>query len=205
VTLFVAGAAALARADLPFQPEDQVTVTQVDNHLIAVTSRGSIETDIELGESVIAFRSQGFVGVIATNRRLLAVQSRSTDFAEIRYHLAEKPVSPDAIHVLDRLAVVELATRLVGFTPELGNWVELDLGPGEHPRKIDADGNIAAIVTPRRAIAFSSRSLGFIAEPLSPQEDVEEASFSDAAVTLVLAHKVLIFHAGASQWSSITR
>lgn len=203
----MAFATSAARADLQFQPEDQVALTQVDRHLIAVVGVGfaAVETDLELGESVIALRSQGFIGVIATNRRLLAVHSRAANFAELRYRIAEKPVDADAIHVLDRLALVELHTRLVGFSPELGTWVELGLGPGEHPRKIDGDGNIAAVVTPRRAIGFSSRSSGFVEEPLSPEEDVERASFSDASVTLVLPHKILIFRAGDKRWSSLTR
>ena len=192
---------------MPFRPEDQVDVTQVDRHLIAVVGTGfaAVETDLELGESVIALRSKGYVGVIATNRRLLAVASRSASFAELRYRIREKPVDESAIHVLDRVAVAELETRLVGFSPELATWVSIGLGPGEHPRQIEADGNIATLITPRRAIAFSNRSKGFVEEPLSPLEDVERASISDASVTLVLPHKILIYKAGDSRWSSLVR
>jgi len=197
---------ARAQGDLPFRPEDLVDVTQVDRHLIAVVGGfAPIQTDLELGESVIALRSKGYVGVIATNRRLLAVASRSTGFAELRYRIREKPVGADAIHVLDRLALVELHTRLVGFSPELGVWVSTGLGPGEHPRQIQADGNIAAVITPRRAIAFSNRSKGFVEEPLSPLEDVERASISDVSLTLVLPHKILIYRAGDVRWSSTIR
>ena len=200
-------AAAPARADFPFQPEDQVDLTQVDKHLIAVVGGGfpAVETDLDVGEYVIALRSHGFVGVIATNRRMLAVHSRSADFAELRYRIAEKPVEPDSIHVLDRIAVAELSTRLVGYSVSLGTWVELGLGPGEHPRRIDGEGNVATLVTPRRAIAFSSRSSGFVEEELGPADDVESASFSDASVTLVLPSKILIFHAGDNRWSSLLR
>jgi hypothetical protein len=182
-------------------------VTQVDRRLIAVVGAGfaPVETDLELGESVIALRSQGFVGVIATNRRLLAIHSRAASFAELRYRIAEKPVDADSIHVLDRLALVELHTRLAAFSPELGVWVGLGLGPGEQPRTVQAEGNIATVVTPRRAIAFSSRSKGFVEEPLSPEEDVERTSISDASVTLVLPHKILIFRAGDGRWSSLSR
>jgi hypothetical protein len=196
-----------ARAELQFQPEDQVSLTQVDRHLIAVVGVGfaAVETDLELGETVLALRSRGFIGVIATNRRLLGIHSRATNFAELRYRIAEKPVEPDAIHVLDRLAVAELHTRLVAFSPEVGSWIALGLGPGEHPTKIEADGSIAAVVTPRRAIAFSARSEGFVEEPLSPEEDVEGASISDTSVTLVLPHKILIFRAGDRRWSSLIR
>jgi hypothetical protein len=203
----VALAGAPAYADFPFRPEDQVDVTQVDQHLLAIVGAGllPVETDLELGEYVIALRSRGFVGVIATNRRLLAVHSRSGEFAELRYRIAEKPVDANSIYVLDRLAVVELHTRVVGFSVGLGTWVELGLGPGEEPRKIEADGNIATLVTPRRAIAFSAHSSGFVEQPLGPTEDVESASFSDASVTLVLPAKILIYHAGDNRWSSLIR
>jgi hypothetical protein len=197
-----------ARAgSVPFRPEDQVDVIQVDRHLIGIAGSGfpTIETDLELDEYVIALQAHGFVGVIATNHRLLALSSRSAQFAEIRYRLAEKPVDPDGIHVLDHMAVVELATRLLGFSPRSGIWVSIGLGPGEHPRRIDGEANIAAIVTPRRAIGFSSLSAGFVEEPLGPLERVESASFSDVTVTLVLEHKVLIFRAGDNRWSSLIR
>jgi len=182
-------------------------VTQVDRHLLAIVGGGfpAVETDLEVGEYVIALRSQGFIGVIATNRRLLAVHSRSGEFAELRYRISEKPVGTDAIYVLDRLAIVELRTRLVGFSVDLGIWVGLGLGPGERPLSIDADGSIATVVTPRRAIAFSSRSSGFVEEPLGPEEDVERTSFSDASVTLVLPGKILIYRAGDKRWSSLIR
>jgi len=206
--LIAALVASLAPADeLPFRPEDQVDVTQVDRHLIGIAGSGfpTVETDLELGEYVIALRSHGFVGVIATNRRLLALHSRSANFAELRYRIAEKPVEPDAIHVYEHIAIVELATRLVGFSPQAGIWISLGLGPNEHPREISAEANIAAIVTPRRAIGFSSRSSGFVEEPLGPTEDVESASLTDVTVTLVLPHKILIFRAGDNRWSSLIR
>ncbi|MFI5314823.1 MAG: hypothetical protein ACHQ6T_03925 [Myxococcota bacterium] len=180
---------------------------QVDRHLIAVAGVGfaAIETDLELGETVVALDSRGFVGVIATNHRLLGVGARSSQFAELRYRIAEKPVDANAVHVLDRVALVELHTRLVGFSAELGGWFELGLGPGEYPRRIDGEGGIAAMVTPRRAIAFSSRSSGFVEESLGPEEDVEGTTFSDASVTLILPHKILIFRAGDNRWSSLIR
>jgi hypothetical protein len=165
----------------------------------------AVETDLELGEYVIAMDSQGFVGVIATNYRLLAIHSRSNVFAELRYRVAEKPVDPYGVHVGERIAVVELHTRAVAFSPELGRWVETGLGPNEYPRDFEVDDNIGVIVTPRRAIGFSARSSGFVEIDLSPQEIPERASFSDASVTLVLPHKILIFRLGDKVWSSLIR
>jgi hypothetical protein len=171
----------------------------VDYRIIAVVGVGfsSVEADLELGEQVVAIRTQGFMGVIATNRRLLAIGSRENNFSELRYRIAEKPVGASQIHVLDRLALVELSTRLVAFSQRVGSWVELDLGPGERPRQVVADGNIAT--------AGSPLSQGFIEFSLSPKEDVERASLGDASVTLVLPHRILIFREGDKTWSSLIR
>lgn len=165
----------------------------------------SVEAELELGEQIVAIRSQGFMGVVATNRRLLALGSRESNFSELRYRIAEKPVGASQIHVLDRLALVELSTRLVAFSQQVGSWVELDLGPGERPLQVVADGNIATVITPRRAIAVSPRSDGFIEFSLTPKEDVERASLGDASVTLVLPHRILIFREGDKTWSSLIR
>ncbi|HXZ85971.1 MAG TPA: hypothetical protein VEI82_10830 [Myxococcota bacterium] len=165
----------------------------------------AVETDLELGEYVIAMDSQGFVGVIATNYRLLAIHSRATFFAELRYRIAEKPVDPYGIHVGARIALVELHTRAVGFSAELGRWVEIGLGPNEYPRSFEVEENMGVIITPRRALGFSARSAGFVEIDLSPQETVERASLGDASVTLVLPHKILIFRLGDKIWTSLIR
>jgi len=201
--------ASTARADggLAFVPEDQVAITIVDNKIVGVVGAGfaAVEVDLELGEDVIAIRTQGFMGVVATDRRLLAIGSRESNFSELRYRIAEKPVGADQIHVLDRLALVELSTRLVAFSQQLNNWVELDLGPREKPIQVVADGNIATVITPRRAIAVSPRSAGFIEFGLGPKEKVERATLGDASVTLVLANRILIFRENDKSWSSLIR
>ena len=165
----------------------------------------AVEVQLELGEQVIAIRTRGFMGVVATDRRLLAIGSRESNFSELRYRIAEKPVGANQIHVLDRLALVELSTRLVAFSQQLGNWVELDLGPNEKPRQIVADGNIATVITPRRAIAVSPRSAGFVEFGLGPRENIERAALGDASVTLVLPNRILIFREGDKTWSSLIR
>jgi len=205
--VFAVLAAGSARAQAPFRPEDRVDLVEVDRHLIAVVGVGfaAVETDLEIGEYVIAMDAQGLVGVIATNFRLLAISSRATYFAELRYRIAEKPVDPNGLHVGTRVALVELHTRAVGFAPELGRWIEVGLGPNEYPRSFEVEENMGLVVTPRRAIGFSARSSGFVVTLLSPQEVVERASFGDASITLVLPHKILIFRLGDKIWASLYR
>ena len=55
------------------------------------------------------------------------------------------------------------------------------------------------VVTPRRAIAFSPLSSGFVPFPLTPGEDLERSTLGDDSVTLILPHRILIFREGDSQ------
>jgi hypothetical protein len=199
--------AAPAQARFRFDPTDQVDIAVVDHKLIAVVGVGfaAVEERLGLGEQVLAVRSRGFVGVVSTNRRLLAISSRSNIFAELRYRVSEGNIGEDALHVGDRLALVELPTRIVAFTPFGGGWFELSLGPGETPRRVEAEADVAAVVTPRRAIAFSPRLRSFVQFPLTPDEDVERASLSDESITLILPHRILVFRDGDEFWTSVNR
>jgi hypothetical protein len=196
-----------ARADLGFRPEDRVTLTQVDDRILAVTAAGfaAVLAPLELGESVVALRSQGNVGVAVTSRRLLAIQARAANFVQLRYRVSETPPGEDDLHVRDRLIVAALPARILAFSAQIAAWRELGLGPGEKPIEVLADQNVAVVVTPRRAVAFSPLSNGFIEYPLSPGESPERSTLGDDSVTLILPHRILIFRAGDKRWSSLNR
>ena len=174
--------------------------------MIAVVAGGSsVVRKLDLGEEVVELQSQGLIGVAVTTRRLLAIEPHAGDFIELRFRISEGPGSIQAFHLRDRLAVVELPTRLVAFTARPAAWFELSLGPGEKPREVLSDENVAAIVTPRRAIGFSPLSNGFVEFVLLPDEDLERSTLSDDSVTLVLPHRILVFRAGDKTWTSLTR
>jgi hypothetical protein len=196
-----------ARADLGFRPEDRVTLTHVDARVLAVTAAGfaAVLAPLELGESVVALRSQGNVAVAVTTRRLLAIQARAANFVEARYRVSETPPGEHDLQVRDRLIVAAFPARILAFSAEIASWQEFGLGPGEKPIEVLAEQNVAVIVTPRRAVAFSPRSSGFIPYPLAPGENPERSTLGDDSVTLILPHRVLIFRAGDKQWSSLNR
>lgn len=197
----------VARADLGFQPEDRVTLTHVDDRVLAVTAAGfaAVLATLELGESVVALRSQGNVGVAVTTRRLLAIQARATNFVEARYRVSETAPDEHDLQVRDRLIVAAFPARILAFSPQIAAWLEFGLGPGEKPIDVLAEENVAVIVTPRRAVAFSPLSSGFVEYPLTPGEDPERSTLGDDSVTLILPHRILIFRAGDGQWSSLNR
>jgi hypothetical protein len=192
---------------LDFRPEDRVTLSHVDDRIFAVTAAGfaAVLAKLELGESVVALRSQGNVGVAVTTRRLLAVQARAANFVEARYRVSETPPGEHDLQIRDRLIVVAFPARILAFTPPIAAWQEFGLGPGEKPIEVLAEENVAVIVTPRRAVAFSPLSSGFVPYALTPGENPERSTLGDDSVTLILPHRVLIFRAGDKQWSSLNR
>jgi hypothetical protein len=196
-----------ARADFGDKPEDRVTLTHVDDQLIAVTAAGfaAVLAPLELGESIVALRAQGNVGVAVTNRRLLAIQARAANFTETRYRVSERPPSDGDLLVRDRLVVAAFPARVLAFSPQIAAWLQFGLGPGEKPIELFGDENVAVVLTPRRAVAFSPLSSGFVEYPLTPGEVPERSTLGDDSVTLVLPHRVLIFRAGDKQWSSLLR
>jgi hypothetical protein len=196
-----------AAADIGFRPEDRVTLTVVDDQVLAVTSAGfaAVLAKLELGESVLALQSQGNVGVAVTTRRLLAIQARAANFTEARYRVSESPPGEHDLQVRDRLIVAAFPARILAFSPQIASWQEFGLGPLEKPIEVLADENVAVVVTPRRAVAFSPLSNGFIPYPLTPGEDPERSTLGDDSVTLILPHRILIFRAGDKQWSSLNR
>jgi len=196
-----------ASADLGFRPEDRVTLTHIDDKVIAVTAAGfaAVLSKLELGESIVALRSQGNVAVAVTTRRLLAIQARAANFVELRYRVSETPPGEHDLQVRDRLIVAAFPARILAFSAQIASWQEFGLGPDEKPIEVLADENVAVIVTPRRAVAFSPLSNGFIPYPLTPGEDPERSTLGDDSVTLILPHRVLIFRAGDKQWSSLNR
>ena len=195
------------RADFDDRREDRVTVTQVDQQILAVTAAGfaAVLAPLDLGESVVALRSQGNVGVAVTTRRLLGIQSRAANWTEIRYRVSESPPVDHDLQVRDQLIVAVFPARILAFTPQISTWQEFGLGPGEKPIDVLAEENIAVIITPRRAVAFSPLSNGFIEYPLTPGETLERATLGDDSATLVLPHRVLIFRAADKQWTSLAR
>lgn len=196
-----------AFADLGFRPEDRVTLTHVDDRIVAVTAAGfaAVFAKLELGESVVGLQNQGNVAVAVTTRRLLAIQARAANFVEARYRVSESAPRDHDLQVRDRLIVAAFPARILAFSPQIAAWQEFGLGPGERPIEVIAEENVAVVVTPRRAVAFSPLSSGFVPYPLTPGEDPERSTVGDNSITLILPHRLLIFRAGDSQWSSLNR
>jgi hypothetical protein len=195
----LAPAAAAAQGE-GVRSEDLVTVLALDRRVLAINPvTGPVaEIHLELGERVIGVLSGGQVGVAATDRRLLGISSRTASWAELRYRISESP-RPEDLVVRDRLALVNLGTRLVGLTSSAATWQALGIPPGETVQEVEASTNLALIVTDRRAIAFGRT--GFVEQVLSPREQIVGTVLDDQSIALRTSYRVLVFQSGARRWS----
>jgi hypothetical protein len=204
--LLIALAVALPAADRGLEIEDRLDIVHVDNRLIAVNAATGalLEARLEVDERVLEVASQGRVGVVVTNVRLLGVGTPSSRWQELRFRKSERASAPPDVHIEDRVALVPLATRLAVLGGENGRWSELPLGPGEARLRVLADTGLATVLTSRRAIAITPDG-AFIEVGLTPQEVIEATSTRPDSITLTTSHRVLVFRSGALRWAEIRR
>jgi hypothetical protein len=194
-----------AQIDPGVEIEDRIDVVQVDRRILAVSAeRGKIlEIELRSTERVVASRSQGLIGVVTTNQRLLGATSRSGAWQAVELRLSETGQEP--VHVSDRLALVLMPTRLMGLAGGTGIWTELRLHPGEKPVRAEVESHVGLCLTPRRAIALSARGGGFVETLLTPKEEIESMSLEESSITLTTPYRVLLYQNGSDRWTELRR
>src|SRR5690606_38216091 len=120
---------------------------------------GQLGERLELGERVLYAKQRGRVGVVVTDRRLLAVTASSGAWQEARHRNGESP--PADVELGDRVALVVTPLRVIGLDGKTGNLVEARLGPQERALATAVGQNVAAAVTARRALGVSAARGGF--------------------------------------------
>jgi hypothetical protein len=164
---------------------------------------GSLAADLELGEDVRWQGTQGAVGVVLTNRRVLAVASISSAWQEMRYLRAEVPASSALLG--DRVALVTTARRAYGFDGGSGNLVEYRLGPQESLLATRADANVAVVITDRKLLGLSPFVGGFFPTPFHLSEKLERISLTPNLATVTTSARYLSFRADSSIWTERRR
>lgn len=179
---------------------DLLQVIVREREVIAIDGESGRQREIalELGEAVTWRGAQGAVGVVLTDRRLLAISVRSGAWQIERYHAGEQ--QPASAALGDRVALVVTNRRAIGFDGGSGNLVEVDLGPRESLRQSRVAENVAVAVTTRRALGISPFVGGFFSVGLRLSERVEDLSASANLATLVTSHRLLTFRARTGSW-----
>ncbi len=197
-----AGAQA-TRGDVPLA--DILEVLLIDRDLVAVDAEGGgqVTLRLELGENVLWRESRGRIGVVLTDRRVLAVATGSAAWQETRYRRSESV--PEGALLGDRVAVLTTAVRAIGFNGETGNLLETGLGPREKVLRNRVGENVAVVLTDRRALGLSPFVGGFFPVRLDVGEDVEALETRSNVATLTTQRRVLIFRSPTGTWEERLR
>lgn len=161
-------------------------------------SGGTLAARLELGEQVRFARQRGRVGVVVTDRRLLAVASRSGSWQEARYRSGEAP--PEDVALGDRVALVVTPVRAIGFDGKTGNLLEATLGPQERVLESGVGQNVAVVVSDRRALGMSAARGGFFETRLRVGEQVATLRPLADTVTLHTSKRLLVFRGPTGSW-----
>ncbi len=178
----------------------QLSVLVLDRALLAVAAEGGgqREARLELGEQVLWTGSRGRVGVALTDRRVLAVTSRSAAWQDTRYRRSERP--PAGAVLGDRVALVLTGKRVLGFDGGSGNLIEGRLGPRERVLAYDVGENVLVVVTDRRALGLSPFRGGFFETQLRLGESIENLAAESSHAVLTTSQRLLVFRGPFGSW-----
>lgn len=180
---------------------DLVEILVLDNVFIAVDAEVGGTSTVErlLGERVLWTGTRGLVGVILTDERVLAIATRSSTWQEVTYRPGEKPAQN--AHLGDRLALVVLPQRTLGFVGPQSRFTELRLGPQEDLRMLSVGANVAVLVTNRSALGLSPDAGGFFPIELQLREKIEQVVARTNVATIHTDQRVLVFRGPTGTWA----
>ncbi len=186
------------RETAPLSDLLQIVVRKREILAIDATNGSQREVDLERGERVMWHDTRGAVAVVLTDRRILAVATRSGFWQAERYRAGER--HPPTALLGDRVALIVTNKRALGFDGGSGNLVEESLGPRESVLQSRAAENVAVVVTDRRALGLSPFVGGFFPVDLRLSERVESLSAAANLATLATSHRLLTFRANTGTW-----
>lgn len=213
-TLALAATIALATPAGAHEPSDEANsfplldlleIVVLPREILAVDAGGGgqIEEQLLLGERVLWSDSQGRIGVVVTDQRMLAVSTISASWQSTRYKRGEN--APDGAALGDRVALLLTNKRAIGFDGNSGNLIERSIGPRESIIGSAVGANVAVVVTPRRALGLSPFTGGFFETKIRVGEQLESAMAQANIVTLTLSSRLLFFRAPTGTWEERKR
>jgi hypothetical protein len=211
LVLLLAVCVAPARARADFVREDQVPlgdlieIVVMEDEILGVDgeSGGSSVVRRRLSESVLWTGVRGRVGVVITDQRVLALSPRTGGWQEAPYERGEAPAR--TVQLGDRVAVILLRQRVLGFLGNFGRFVQERIGPQEDLRSLQVGANVAVIVTNRVALGLSPEAGGFFPIRMHVHERLQDVSARANLATVNTNQRVLVFRAPTGTWAERRR
>ena len=185
--------------------EDTLSVDHIGRSLYAFDSLsgGQNKFDLDLQEKVIFQGARGRVGLVVTNRRLLAIAAGQGGWRVQPLQISEQERTEQWIS--SRVALVVTPKRIIGFDAGTSAWLEVGVGPHEAVEQAQVGSSTAIVLTGNNAYGLSPDAGGFFAQPLQIHEKIESVSASAAIGRVLTSRRLLIFKAGTGAWSVTER
>jgi len=184
---------------------DLIEIVVMEDEILAVDaeSGGTSVVRRRLSEPVLWTGVRGRVGVVITDQRVLGIAPRTGGWQEAPYERSEPPAR--SAELGDRVALIVLRGRVLGFLGTVGRFVQQRLGPQEDLRAQSVGANVAVIVTERSAIGLSPEAGGFFPIRLQLRERILEVSARANLATVSTDQRVLVFRAPTGTWAERRR
>lgn len=189
------------RAELPLL--DSIDVIVRDRSVLAVSAESRAHVSrapLELGEDVLWVGVRGRIGLVVTNRRLLAISRTAPVWQFVTFKARES--LPQSILLGERVGLVATSHHLYGIAAAGGLLKARELSPYETVVDDLVADNLAVIVTDRRLIGLSGFAGGFFEEPVGIHEDLDYANISSDFATVATDRRLVIFDAESGDWQS---
>ena len=196
-----------AAGQLAFGDDDRVPlgelleVIALDDELVAIDAEtgGTSVERLRVGEEILWRGSRGLLAVVVTDQRVLAIATRSSRWQSVNYERRERP--PQEVLLGDRVALVVLGRRVLGFVGTTSRFAEERLGPHQELRASRVGANVGVIVTDREALGLSPAAGGFFPVRLQLKEKLRAVEARANLATVSTSQRILVFRAPSGTWA----
>lgn len=180
--------------------EDLIAVEVIDRYVYGFDAAGGAghRIQLELGEQVVSTRQRGRLGLVVTDRRVLALAAGRGDWRELSLRLGESVLALD--WVAPRVLVVATAQRILGFDSGQADWLAIDVGPQEAVTHVELGASTAVVLTGYHAYGLSPDAGGFFREPLRLHERIERVTASATIGQVRTNQRILVFRSPTGSW-----
>lgn len=179
----------------------EIVVLEEKRELLAIDAEGGGASSLRLriGERVLWRGTEGLLGVVLTDERVLGVATGSASWQELDYERGESFASV-RVELGDRVALVWTPARALGFVGTTSRFSEARLGPREEIVRTGIGANVAVIVTDRRALGLSPRAGGFFPIRMQLREEVASVEAGANLATVRTDDRILVFRGPTGTW-----
>ncbi len=180
--------------------EDLVDIFATDSAFIAVVDgKRNFSEAKDSSEAILWQGAKGEIGAFLTNERLLAVSVRSGQWNVRPLKITEKKSTPEML-IAAHLLIMLTAERIVSFGTHTSGFVQTRMPIGEPVVIKEAQGRVAAVVTPARAFGYSSYRRGVAEIRFQLKETVISLKTTYNKITLRTSQRLITLNAEDAVW-----